>query len=253
MINETELNQNKTHRERSTSYPAVSLEQSIILASQLKDALGKGPYSREAASKAMGHQKETGASAAKIAALVHFGLLNRVGNTYSQSSLATRILLPTSEQDKQFAIKEAVRTPKLYKLLINAYEGSSLPSLLKNILVNNYGILEKYSANVAEIFKKSLEFAGLLKNGVIVNEEELMEIKDEDHNPFSLVEQQDVLPMDLNTPSIKDNVSTDFVQSATLNLTYGKAQIFLPSRVTKKDFERIKKQIEVMAVIEDNL
>lgn len=169
-------------RVRSSAYPYLSIEQAIEKTEELRKNLGIGPYSRESASKAIGHEKITGSSASKIAALVHFGLLSRGGNTYSQTELANRILYHVSEEDRELAIKEAVKTPKLYLSLIDRYTGSSLPVMLNNILVREYGINENVANDVAENFKLSLEYAKLLENGVVMDKIASKEIAAEKHD-----------------------------------------------------------------------
>ena len=99
--------------------------------------------------------------------MVNFGLLNRNGNTYSQSELAERINHPLSDEDRNNAIGEAVQIPKLYRDLLAQFSGQALPTQLGNILIRK-GISAKISDSVAENFQKSLEFSGSLKNGVVL-------------------------------------------------------------------------------------
>lgn len=161
---------NKTKKNRSSSYPFIDLEEAIELMDKLTKTSGKGPYSREVASIGIGHAKVSGTSAMKIATLVHFGLLSRTGNVYSRTSLTDRILLYTSENDKQNAIRESVMTPKLYNALITRYSNESLPTLLENILIREYGINANVSKEVQKKFITSLIFAGLLVNGVLISQ-----------------------------------------------------------------------------------
>src|SRR3989344_6951684 len=154
-------------RERSVAYPSFSLEQAINSVSQLRKALGKGPYSRDEAAKALGYSGVSGISATKISTMVHFGLLNRNGNTYSQSELAERINHPLSDEDRNNAIDEAVQIPKLYKDLLAQFLGQALLTQLRHTLIRK-GISAKISDSVAENFQKSLEFSGSLKNGVVL-------------------------------------------------------------------------------------
>ncbi len=163
-------NQIKSTKVRSSSYPYVGLEHAIKLCEDLRRAVGKGPYSRDSASRGIGHESLSGPAAAKIAALVYFGLLDRHGNTYSVSPLADRIQFPVDEDDKISAIKEAVQKPKLYKQLIEKYKNQSLPTLLDNILTREFGIYEKKARGVSKNFKRSLEYAEMLNNGVITDQ-----------------------------------------------------------------------------------
>ncbi|MBI2196266.1 hypothetical protein HYU45_01495 [Candidatus Daviesbacteria bacterium] len=175
---------------RSSAYPAVSLDEAIELVGMLRNQLGKGPYDRESAAKAIGYKGVNGASAQKIAALAHFGLLTRSGNAYSQSVLADSILLSTSEQERKNSIIQASKTPKLYKLLIEKFSGSALPGLLVNILIREYKISEKVADQVAKDFKKSIEFSGLLQNGIVTQNNGENEILTQDEFSEEYQEEQ---------------------------------------------------------------
>ena len=178
-------------RVRSTAYPAIGLEEAIQCTDELRKKLGPGPYSREAAAQALNYKGVSGASASKIAALSHFGLLSRTGDTYRQSPLADRILIPTSDEDKKLATIEAVKTPTLYYRLINDFAGKSLPSMLNNILFHTHKINEKVTKVVASDFEKSIEYAGLLQNGVVTEptaepEENSPTTPSQGFDPFSI-------------------------------------------------------------------
>lgn len=157
----------KIKRERSSAYPAISIEEAIDLSGKLINSYSKSPFSRQLAVQGIGYGTITGTSAPKIAALVHYGLLTRSSNTYKNSELASRILDLVSEEDKRKAILIAVIKPKLFASLINEYSGQAVPNLLKNILVSQYKIGRKVADKVAKNFKDSVEYAGLYVNGVI--------------------------------------------------------------------------------------
>lgn len=158
---------NSLRKERSCAYPAHNLEDSIEAVSKLNSNLGKGPFNRESAAVALGYKGVSGASAIKISACAQFGLLMRSGNTYYISDLARKILVPTSEEERRTAILEAVETPSLYSSLISTYADQALPTMLTNILCRNYGVIENSAPKAANIFRESLEYAGLLKNGAV--------------------------------------------------------------------------------------
>ena len=157
----------KKIRDRSVAYPSVTVQQAIEIADELLKGLGKGPYSREEAAKAIGHTALTGAASRKIAALVQYGLLIRIGNTYSQTQLAQDILIPIDEKQKRAAIIQSVRNPKLFASLIERYQEQALPNMLESILVREK-INHSVAAEVASTFRESLEYAGVLQNGVIL-------------------------------------------------------------------------------------
>jgi hypothetical protein len=163
--------QGKKQIQRSTAYPSTNLEEAIQNSEKIKKALSTSPFNRENGAKALGYSGVSGASSAKIAALVHFGLVDRVGDVYRLSQLSDRILIPRSEDDKQNAIQEALKNPKLYRDLIDKFKDQSLPTLLSNILIHDHKINESVSKQVSRDFISSLEYAGLLVNGVVTDSE----------------------------------------------------------------------------------
>ena len=185
---------------RSSAYPGSSLDQVVEAARTLRTNLGNGPYSRESAAKALGYSGVTGTSSTKIAACAHFGILVREGNAYKQSELANEIFNPQSEEERKVAIKSAFRIPTLYAKLISAYEGKALPVMLDNILVRQYGIQERASAEAAAIFKKSAEFAGVLSNGVLITDNST----DTETEPTSAVEGKNTNDGKQNDPLRED-------------------------------------------------
>lgn len=167
------MNQQITKKiiDRSSSYPVLTIDEALEDVAKLRQAYSTYPFSRQQAAKALGHQENSGTSARKVAALTQFGLLLRDGNTYKVSGLAGKILYHTDEVSKEQAIIEAVSSPKLYRALIDKFSNQALPLLLNNILVANFGINSKVSKAVAKDFVNSLEYARLLKNGVIATVE----------------------------------------------------------------------------------
>lgn len=170
MTEETPTTQKKRIKERSASYPSISIQEAIDYSIKLQTAYGKSAFSRENAVKEMGHEKVTGSSGMKVSALVHFGLLDREGNAYRNSELSIRFANPIDENDLQTAKKIAVHNPKLYKSLLSEYSGRAIPTALNSILVRNHKIGQKVAASVATVFRKSIEEAGIYQNGIIINE-----------------------------------------------------------------------------------
>ncbi len=118
----------------------------------------------------MGHQTVTGASGMKVSSLVHYGLLERAGNAYRNSSLALRTAHRIDDNDFQEALKIAATSPKLYRTLLNEFAGRAVPSALSSILVRNHQIGQKVADDVARIFTKTIEYAGLYQNGIVASE-----------------------------------------------------------------------------------
>jgi len=152
---------------RSTAYPGINLEKAIEATKLLRENLGSGPYSRDSAASALGYKGVSGASVQKISACVHFGLLTRTGNAYSQSAIADQIFRSISDDEHQQAIIAAAQSPTLYEKLISEFNGKALPKMLDNVLVRSYGITERVAKEAATTFTQSMQFSGILENGII--------------------------------------------------------------------------------------
>jgi len=155
-------------RDRSTQNPSITLQDSVDYALRLEKAFKHAPFNREDAAKQLGHAAMSGPASRKIAALVQFGLLSRAGSTYKISDLTAKISVPYSDGERSEFIKQAFLQPKLYLSLYNQFKGQMLPTALPSILVREFGIVSPTASTVTANFQKSAEFAGLLKNGVLV-------------------------------------------------------------------------------------
>ncbi len=223
----------KQTKDRSVAYPVVSLNEAIDFGTKLRNSLGLGPYSRDEAARALGHSKLTGPAARKVAALVHYGLLERSGNTYIQSQLSQDIFKPTSNEHKTAVIRKAAIRPKLFQKICERFGGQALPSMLRSILTRE-GVSENVADEVAQIFTETMRFAELLVNGVLIK----IDIESENDNnlgrivlnnsALGSVEEGQVSP---GSKPIENNNDFIFFEFA------GGTQLFIPR--TKKTSEAI--------------
>jgi hypothetical protein len=137
--------------------------------------VGYGTANREVVAKSLGYTSLNGKSNRAIAALIHFGLLEKTGNAAVRiSDLGKQVLIPRDESEVKAALSDAARKPSLYQRLFERFGGHGLPALLPNILVREYGVLPGSSDEVARIFRETVEYAGLLRNGVLHSEVEVI-------------------------------------------------------------------------------
>lgn len=157
---------------RSPAYPSIDLEKAIPLVVRLNEKFSDDVFSRDNAATELGLQKG-GDAFRKIAALSHFGLISRKGSSYKVAPLAKQIIFPGDDDNvKQNAIRDAVKNPTLYRALIISYQGKQLPTALYHRLITTERFNQSVAEKVAKDFKKSVEFAGILKNGIIVDSED---------------------------------------------------------------------------------
>lgn len=154
---------------RSRAYPSNDLATAVRRLELYNTNLGPvGYHTREEIAVAIGYKSMSGPASRAIASLVHYGLLERRKDKYGISDLAKSILLPHSEGETRSAIQEAAVRPALFNEIVTQYKGRELPGLLGNILTSpQYGISPKVKDEVVEVFKSSIEYAGLLNNNRI--------------------------------------------------------------------------------------
>lgn len=156
----------KNKRNRSAAYPAIDIQEAQQHLSTLHRNLGAGPYDRLNAAKVLGYKGVTGASASRIAALVHYGMLQRVaGGGYAETELAKKILNHLDDAELAECLIVAFLSPALFASLYKDFKDKALPQKLDVILVRNYRITEQAARDVARIFRQSAERVGLLSNG----------------------------------------------------------------------------------------
>lgn len=214
----------KAKNERSIAYPGIPLGDAIEYNSKLRGSLGKGPYSRQDAAKALGHAKLTGPAARKVAALVHYGLLERSGNTYSQSPLSQDIFQPLSEEQKNLAVKRAAVNPRLFKGLCQKFSGQALPTMLQNIVIRE-GVSEGAGAEVVRIFKETMTFAGLLMNGVLAD---FPVLEDSEEQELKSSVSPGMLPSPDGTSSLSPSAPIMDAKSTFIFEFQGNIQLLIP-------------------------
>jgi hypothetical protein len=126
-------------RQRSPSYPSLSLEQSIEMVGKLHKANRTSVISRETAAKDMGYAGLTGRSLTVIASLAQYGLVEKAGKgDIKVTRRAVEILHPVEEAHRAEAILEAAMTPALFQTLHDRFpEGVPSENALRSFMVQN--------------------------------------------------------------------------------------------------------------------
>ena len=110
-------------RSKSPKYPNFGLSAAIDAVRKVFEADRTTPLPREVIAKHLGYTGISGASDAKIATIVQYGLLERTGKAEMRvSQLAVDILLPENEEQKQSAINRAALKPPLFSEVWNHFE-----------------------------------------------------------------------------------------------------------------------------------
>ncbi len=153
--------------ERSRAYPGIDLETAEgILCRQLSEVGGETLERSDLASK-LGYSSGKGGTAArKIAALVHYGLLDRSSDRFCLSPLGLKLLacLPGSPERQSF-LRSALERPVLFRSILDRYRPEGrIPSSLAQMLSTDFGITARVMTDAADIFFRSARFVGILAN-----------------------------------------------------------------------------------------
>lgn len=125
-------------RINSPPHPGMSLPKSIDAAGKIFEVDRRNPVDRDVASRHMGYTGKNGASDKALAALAHFGLVEKVGKgSLRVSQLAMDIIHPdpSDPRSKQRAILEAGMKPQVYKELRSQFPDFVSESTLRSYLV----------------------------------------------------------------------------------------------------------------------
>lgn len=252
----TDTSIHKAKRERSKAYPGAPLEDCVRYAAQIKKELGKGTHDRDSLAKAMGFETVSGAVSPKIAALVHFGILNRTQGGYELSEDSKRITDHIDEAERSAAIREAFSKPTLYQEILDKFGvGGVIPGQLATHLHRFHGITAAASASAAEIFLQSGRFAGVIdqENRITTTGSyqptagrsgEVRSIQPPESvspsaPPSSVSSQQSPIPSGTIVPAT--------AQRFEFAITQGRSVVLLvPSDLNPKDIMIIRKQIELL-------
>jgi len=84
---------------------------------------------------------------------------------FSMAELGTRILTPTSPEEKSAALVEAVLKPEVFKKVFEYYKGKKFPEtqFFVNTLKREFEVAEAQADTFAEIFTANMRFVGLIR------------------------------------------------------------------------------------------
>lgn len=236
----------KKMKTRSRSYPGASLKDCVAMIADIEKSFGIGiSMDRNQIAKALKMSPKGGATFQRIGALVHFDLLSISGSKYKITENAVKILRPCTDGEKEEIIKEIFFSPVLYSQITEDLRGAEkIPEQLANIVHRNYGISASACEKAASIFKESGIFAGIFdENGFFIQQDNAKKLLDSTTNSL-LSESHTSANIQESNPKVL--YSSEDYERFEKNLSYGKATILIPSKITAKDFEKIKKLVELI-------
>jgi hypothetical protein len=158
-------------RLRSPGYPAIGLQEAIERVAKLYAQDKTAVVPMDAAGKHIGFAKAHGQALMFLSALRKFGLVeypsdSRVVVTRRAVDILT---FPEGHERREKAVQEAALSPNIYLELFERYRNSGLPSdeAIAPELIADKGFNPSAVASFLKDFRASLEYAGLLADGVL--------------------------------------------------------------------------------------
>lgn len=167
MVDSPETQQVKRKRERSPSYPGITLETALERAQRLYDTERRNAAPADTILQHWGYAPKSGAGMVALAALKKFGLLtdegmgsHRLGRLTDLALKIIRDHRPDS-QERAEAIQEAALAPGIHRELWERYRAEGLPSdpTIEHYLVNERGFTESGARELIQEFRNTLSFA----------------------------------------------------------------------------------------------
>lgn len=158
----------KAARKRVTSeFPKHTLEESLRVAQAVEDANGGNPYPPTDVAIALGISPGSSDWRSLSSAAIKYGLTtgSYKSERISLTSLAVRIVSPTSEEDRAAALFEAALMPTTFRSIFDHFKNKKLPAeqFLHNTIAREFGVPKEHAATCGEIFTSNAMFIGLTR------------------------------------------------------------------------------------------
>lgn len=240
----------KGTKERSAVYPAVALDECVEFI-RLVNNIGGRKVGLSSIADSLGVSPATYSLRAKVSSSKQFGLIKSNGGAVELCDIAKKILYPTDDASSKQLLVECLLTAPLYKKLIEKYNDSAVPSIerLGNILLQEHSITRTAKDNAAKKFIASLEYAGVLQNGVLLLddcESERQESGDSNDNE-SFEQAHTGIENDTSSNPMTDRkADMKAYHFAIPTLSGATAQVTIPKDITVKDLDYILLYIQSM-------
>lgn len=245
--------QTKSGSRSEATYPYFPVQEGLRVAEAVQRAGGNSTTEQELM-KALGlTSTQSHAWSYRTSTAREFGLVERTGRGAEARFRVTDLYLayvhPGSDAEKQAALMQIVLKPPLYLALLNRYKGARPDATgVANVIWREYGILKSVKDDAAKAFITTIEFAGLITNGVVTG------IPSNGHSS-PLVPSSVAIPESPATPSpalVNAPASAspagpttegwiDYVFPLRKGVT---VKLTLPPMLTKRDIERLTRCIQ---------
>ncbi len=157
-------------KRRSPRYPIIGLKDAIERLRALYEREGKAKVMREVAVKAWGYTAISGPASQLISTLSQYGLIDKIGGkSIKIAELGLDILLPTSPQVREEAMKRCALRPSIFTELLAQYpDGLPSDDALRAVLIRRKPPYYEDSARkIITALRETLDFSNLGQNGYV--------------------------------------------------------------------------------------
>jgi len=256
MAEEGNLSENdKKAIQRSASYPNITIEEAIDIVSQIKKSFPNSQFDREDVAAVLKRTNIT----RDIGAAVQYGLVDKtIGQGYKLASRVQSILNFVTDKEKQDAIIDCFKTPKLYVELIDRFKGHAIPpdQQLRAILIRYHGITESAAPQASDIFIQNANYSGILneyrilfgENSKNINIEGFKEKENNDNTNSNLTSETE----EAYRPKAATKLMLEEMNGSVdlrIHLSEKKfARLIYPDNLNEKDIQILKLQLEALAL-----
>ena len=235
-------------KNRSRAYPSLDLHEAIDVLRLLVEVHDFREGDRDCIARLLGHASGlSGVAGRKVAALVHFGLLERRESRYRLTALSRHICDSVAEESFRSALRRAFLIPPLFRELVDSYRPTgAIPRYFAEALPD-HGVTEAARHEVARIFMASGEYAGILAaDGVFLDEKSGAPLPSPKATPKQeAVPAQEAPPV--NNMQAVVTAPDPNIQTLRFFLTDRKmAEIKLPAGLNEDDLHLIRAQVDFL-------
>lgn len=143
-------------------FPAVTLEEAIVIPQSIKNLNGGNPWFPEEIAKAINRGSKTNAYFYLTAGSRDYGLTEGTRDTekISIADVGRRFVYAGNPDEERKSLQDAFFNVELFKKVYNHYQGSTLPDLkyLGNTLESEFGLSADYHQDFHRIFQSNCRF-----------------------------------------------------------------------------------------------
>jgi hypothetical protein len=249
-LDPTDVTKAKKVVDRSAAYPSITIEDAVAFSQSVVKSFPKEGtlITREDIATVL--KKPSSSSVQReVATCAQYGLFIKDKEGYKISSKAKLLnnqFIPNVERSKIFL--DCFRSPKLYKDIIQNFDGHSIPSELPYILVRSHQISDKAAPEAARIFLANAAFCRVLDENGVLN------VEGKDAGEYIEVIEQKIAPpsaqiIDLVQKEPQNLLATKQVDEAHDVIRISNKRVvtlIYPDEINKKDLDIIRKHLDTI-------